>query len=122
MASAVVPVLSDVFEKEGDRSGLALLNKVLTRLLVWVAPVVAIICLLSWWAGQEAWIADEKWSRGTDLIAVALPYLLLICLTAMIVATLNVKDRFGVGACTPILLNLAMISTLLWFRRDAAGA
>lgn len=119
LASAVVPVLSEVFEKDGTEPGFSLLNKVLTRLLVWLTPMVAIFCLLSWWAVEADWIADPKWARGVELIVVTLPYLLMICLTAMIVATLNVRGRFGVGACTPILLNLAMISTLLWFGRDA---
>ncbi|MGE4550218.1 MAG: murein biosynthesis integral membrane protein MurJ, partial [Opitutales bacterium] len=92
----------------------ALLNKVLTRLLGWLTPVVAVCCLLAWLAG-DGWITDAKWAHGVELVAITLPYLILICLTAMIVATLNVRQRFGAGACTPILLNLAMISTLLWF-------
>ncbi|MFP6900471.1 MAG: murein biosynthesis integral membrane protein MurJ [Opitutales bacterium] len=119
LASAVVPVLSDAFEAGGRESGFALLNKVLTRLLSWLIPMVAICCLLAWWAGRSGWIADEKWARGIELVAWTMPYLILISLTAMIVAALNVRKRFGVGACTPILLNLAMITTLLWFGGDS---
>ena len=55
---------------------------------------------------------NEKWARGLHLLAFTLPYLLLICLTAMIVATLNVRNRFGAGACAPILLNLPLFREL----------
>ncbi len=121
LSSAVVPVLSDTFEAGGRGSGFALLNKVLTRLFLWAVPVVAICCALAWWAGRAGWVADGKWSRGIDLITVTMPYLVMICLTAMIVATLNLRNRFGAGACTPIVLNLAMISTLLWFGRGSGA-
>ncbi len=121
LTSALVPVLSDTFENGGKDSGFALLNKVLTRLLGWLIPIVAVCCLLAWVAGVN-WISDAKWARGMELVAITLPYLILICLTAMIVATLNVRQRFGAGACTPILLNVAMIGTMLLFGSTRAGA
>ena len=120
LTSALVPVLSDTFENGGKDSGFALLNKVLTRLLGWLIPIVAVCCLLAWQAGTN-WIADGKWARGMELVAITLPYLILICLTAMIVATLNVRKRFGTGASAPILLNVAMIGTLLLFGSTGSG-
>lgn len=121
LSSAMIPVLSDAFEEGGRKEGLGLLNKVLTRLFLFLVPVVAILCLLCWQAVELGWVESGKWAQGLELLVFTLPYLLLICLTAMIVATLNVRSRFGAGACTPILLNLAMISTLLWFGHEGTG-
>ena len=121
LSSAMVPVLSDVFEREGRQKGFALLNKVMTRLFLWLFPLVLVACFLCWEADHLGWVENDKWAHGLHLLAFTLPYLILICLAAMIVATLNLRGRFGVGACTPILLNLSMIGVMLWFRSEGDG-
>jgi putative peptidoglycan lipid II flippase len=60
---------------------------------------------------------------GAELAVVLLPYMIFICLSAIVSAGLNIMGRFAVAACTPILLNLAMIGALgagMWLSDEQA--
>ena len=77
--------------------------------------------LLTWAAGSD-WLPG-RWTTGAALAVWLLPYMLFICLAAILSAGLNLVGRFAVAASTPILLNLAMIAALtagLWLNADAA--
>lgn len=54
---------------------------------------------------------------ATELLRITFPYLALVTLVTLWAGVLNAEKRFAEGAAAPVLLNLAMISTLL-----AAGA
>jgi putative peptidoglycan lipid II flippase len=49
---------------------------------------------------------------GTQLSVGLMPYMIFICLSAILNATLNVLGDFWVGAFSPLLLNLTMIVSL----------
>ena len=122
LTSAMVPVFSDVFEREGREGAFRFFNQVLVRLLF---ALLIIICagmlLLAWAASSER--VPERWSTGATLAVWLLPYMLFICVAAIISAGLNLLGRFAVAAMTPILLNLAMIGSLaagLWLETGAA--
>ncbi len=122
LTSAVVPVFSDVMEQEGREGAFRFFNQVLFRLFL--ALVVIISCGMSLLAllGHSGWL-PENWEVGAQLAVWLLPYMLFICLAAIISAGLNLVGRFAVAASTPILLNLAMIGALgagLYLDADAA--
>ncbi len=50
---------------------------------------------------------------GLRLLMLMLPYMPLVCLTALLGAVLQVHHRFGPTAASPILLNLAIVLTAL---------
>ena len=111
LSSAIVPVFSDVLEREGRSGAFRFLNQVIVRLLL---ALVAIICLgmlfMAWAAGSN--FLPDRWAVGAGLAVWLLPYMVFICLAAIISAGLNLVGRFAVAASTPILLNLAMIGAL----------
>lgn len=111
LTSALIPVLSASVEREGRQAGFAILNRVMSRLallLVALAAVGSALLLLVPWIPGLA----PRWYAGAELSALLLPYVVFICLAAMLSAGLNVLGRFLAPAITPILLNLCMIASL----------
>lgn len=121
LTSALVPVFSDVLNKQGLSGAFYFFNQVLLRLLLTLALIVTVGSGFLVWASGRAWL-PERWVLGAELAVWLLPYMLFICLAAIISAGLNLVGRFAVAASTPILLNAAMIGALLlgqWYAADS---
>jgi len=111
LTSAVVPVFSDVLDRQGREAAFAFFNQVLLRVGVLllgtvIGGVILLACL------NTFGFLTGRWSIGADLSVLLLPYMIFICLAAIVSAGLNVMGRFAAAACTPVLLNLAMIAAL----------
>jgi putative peptidoglycan lipid II flippase len=122
LSSAIVPVFSDVLKREGRSGAFRFFNQVLARLLLVLIVIISLGMLLLVWAAGSKFL-PERWATGAELAVWLLPYMLFICLAAIISAGLNLVGRFAVAASTPILLNLSMIGALaagLWLDADAA--
>jgi len=118
-AQAFVPVLADTREKDGFAAVRELVDRVagvlggtlllLTVLTIMASPVVATIF-------APGFLRDPaKLALTGDLIKLTFPYLLLISLTGFAGAILNSYQRFAIPALTPVLLNLCLIASALWF-------
>lgn len=122
LTSAIVPVFSDVLEREGRSGAFRFFNQVLWRLLLALIVIISVgMFVLSRAADSE--YLPAKWATGAELAVWLLPYMLFICLAAILSAGLNLVGRFAVAAATPIFLNLAMIAALaagLFLDADAA--
>ena len=122
LSSAMVPIFSDVLERDGRSGAFRFLNQVFARLLLALIIIIGLgMLLLAWAAGGN--FLPERWVTGAGLAVWLLPYMLFICLSAIISAGLNLVGRFTVAASTPVLLNLSMIGALatgLWLDADVA--
>jgi len=120
LTSAVIPVVSREIEERGADAGFALVNRVLSRLslvlVLIVVVLVAIALLIKRMPGQE-----ERYYLAAALSFVLSPYVLLVCLAAIVCAVLNVVHRFFIPALSQVWLNLAMIAFmgLAWWWVDA---
>ena len=112
LTSALVPVLTEVRQRGGRAAAFIVLNQVFVRLLALLLLLLAVGMLILLGLGHSAWLC-ERWKLGVELALVLLPYMVFICTAAVVTAGLNVLGRFAVAACTPMLLNLAMIVSLL---------
>lgn len=112
LTSAMVPVFSDVLEREGREGAFRFFNQVLLRLLLALVVIIAVGMLLLAWAAGSDWITG-RWATGAKLAVWLLPYMLFICLAAIVSAGLNILGRFAIAALTPVVLNLAMIGALV---------
>lgn len=113
LSSALVPTLSDSLGKTHSIQNMyAFLNRVITVLI----PVLLLISLLGILILHtvEFFSESERWLIGSRYGKVLFPYVLLICLTAVLTAALNVLDRFLITSLSPIWLNLCMISSLVY--------
>ena len=112
LTSAMVPVFADVLKHSGFSKAFSFLNQVLLRLLfVLIFLVTGGVILLALLIRSD--LLPERWLLGTELSIVLLPYMLLICLAAVVSTGLNLIGRFAVAASTPMLLNLSIICSLL---------
>ena len=73
-----------------------------------------------WYMHTRAGWADDT-LLAIRLTMLMLPYMPLICLVALIGGALQVRGRFGPPAAAPILLNLVMITAILFATRGAAA-
>jgi putative peptidoglycan lipid II flippase len=112
LTSAVVPVFTDVLKSQGREAAFLFFNQVLLRvsalLLATVTGGVVVLALLN-----NLGLLSGRWILGADLSVVLLPYMIFICLAAVVSAGLNVIGRFAAAALTPVLLNLSMIAALV---------
>ncbi len=60
----------------------------------------------------------EKFALASHLAQITFPYLALISIVSLLGGILNSLNRFWVNAAAPVLLNIAMIAGLLFFRGD----
>lgn len=112
LTSAMVPIFSDIVKRSGRSQAFTFLNQVLLRLLViLILLVVGGIVLLVLLSGCG--LLPERWALSANLAVILLPYMLFICLAAVISTGLNLVGRFAVAASTPMLLNISMIGALL---------
>jgi len=122
LTSAVVPVFSDVMERQNRQAAFGFFNQVLLRLFLILLVIVvlgtSLLALLS-----SRGVLSGRWLLGAELAMLLLPYMIFICLAAIVSAGLNVLGRFAVAASTPIFLNLAIIASLAagsWLDAEAA--
>ncbi len=120
LSSAFIPVLSEALESGGRPEAFKFLNQVLTRLLVVLAGVVALLVslLAAAHAGSlainahGAYQVPERIFWGFDFGMVLMPYLLLVCATAALLGALNVLGHYAVTGLSQVWLNLSMIFSL----------
>ena len=117
-SQAFVPVLNDIRSKQGEEEAHRLVNHVAGSLgmilfAVTVVGVIAAPVLIMVFA--PGFIGNhEKFDLSVDLLRVTFPYIFFISLTALAGGVLNTYGRFGVPAFTPVLLNVAMILTIVF--------
>jgi putative peptidoglycan lipid II flippase len=108
LSSAVVPVFSSEYEGNGKEAAFRFLNQALTWVLVLLISLVILGSVtlfgIGYWDGLE-----ERWYLGFELGIIMFPYMIFVCLAAIIAAALNVFERFAVGALSQVWLNLSMI-------------
>ena len=118
-AQAFVPVLSE-YREQGSHAAVrnfvdriaGCLGSVLiliTVLVVVAAPVVTAIF------GAGFLIQNpDKYQLTTELLRITFPYLLLISLTGFAGSILNSYEQFAVPAITPVLLNIVLITAVVF--------
>lgn len=60
----------------------------------------------------------DQFAFAVELARITIPYLFLISLASLLGGILNSLDKFWVNAAAPILLNVAMVTALLFFHGD----
>ncbi|MFQ5491066.1 MAG: murein biosynthesis integral membrane protein MurJ [Phycisphaerae bacterium] len=106
MASAFVPVFTDVLQKQGNARARELAGTAFGFL---GACLIALTILVQAGVGL-AYLAAP--SDTLLLTLVMMPYMVMICLAGFAGGMLNALNRFAVPAAAPILLNLVLISAL----------
>lgn len=129
ISNAFVPVLTDYLTRDGKDEALRLAKSALWVISIILAAVV--LCGIIWAPLIVKIIAPgfsadpEKLSLTIILTRIMIPYIFFIGLVAVCMGMLNVFGHFATPALAPVLLNLAMIFSVLFlcplFSRPVVG-
>ncbi|MFZ5780474.1 MAG: murein biosynthesis integral membrane protein MurJ [Pseudomonadota bacterium] len=116
-SAAFVPIFARELQERGREAALRFARDAHVALLVVLLPFSAILmAAMPVVVGVMApGLRDDPatFSLSVELGRITFPYLLFISLTALYGGVLNSIERFAHVAATPILLNLALIGTVL---------
>ncbi len=111
LTAAFLPTLQETLHKRGRMGAFALLNKVVSWLLLVTCGLVA-LAMIVFSQSRRLPGQEERWYAAADLTVILFPYLVFVCVAAAFNATLNVLEHFTEPALSPIWLNLAWIAAL----------
>ncbi|EDY81791.1 integral membrane protein MviN [Verrucomicrobiia bacterium DG1235] len=110
LTAALMPNLSEELEERGRAAVHELINKTLSWLVVICCALSALVV-----GGLEIVKrvdVSEKWGIAAGLGQILFPYVLLICVAAILSAALNLFLRFAIPALTAVWLNTSIIIAL----------
>ncbi len=114
--SAFVPVFSGLLVNEGEDVARGFAEEAAAALAFWLfgLTVLGEIFMRPLLHVIAAGFADDpaKFELTVALARLAFPYLLLICLAALLSGVLNAMDRFVAAAAAPMLYNAIAIASL----------
>jgi len=118
LAAVFVPTFTRATEQGGRPAARQLLARTLALLgLVLIAVVLTIeaVILVIWLLTPADWTAQGDSRRLLlGLTALMLPFMITICVVALLSSILNCLDSFVPAALTPAILNVVMIAGILW--------
>ncbi|MDM8568462.1 murein biosynthesis integral membrane protein MurJ [Thiotrichales bacterium HSG1] len=118
-SQAFTPVLSEYQTKCNKTEIKHLVDHVagnLGGILFWVTVIGVMIAPILVMIFAPGFIQYQaKFDLAVEMLRITFPYLLFIALTAFAGAILNTYGQFAIPAFTPVLLNLCLISSALWF-------
>ncbi len=112
LSSAIIPILSNQYIKHGKDAVYALLNKIILRLSFVLLIIIIVICSLAFFITRCSFL-EYKWIISSHFIILVLPYMLFVCIAAIVSAALNVLGYFLAASLNAIWLNLSMILALI---------
>ncbi len=125
-SSAFVPAYTRIRTQAGDLASRRFQGEILTLMLIAQGLLLALV--LAFTPGFIRLLAPGFAASGqamglaVELTRITFPYLALVSLVVLWTGVLNAEKRFVAGAAAPVLLNMAMISTLLLAGFFATGA
>jgi putative peptidoglycan lipid II flippase len=118
-SQAFVPILAEYKSQRSFDETHTLINRVAT----WLGIILVITTVLGMLAAP--WIVTliapgfrtnpAKMQLTIELLRITFPYIFFISLVSMAGGVLNTYNKFGIPAFTPVWLNVAMISAILFF-------
>ena len=114
--AAFVPAFAATLTVQGRAAARALAERMATLMTLWlsVLTVLAILFMPQLMRVLAPGFADEalRFSLAVEMTRITFPYLLFICLTALVSGVLNGLDRFAAAAGAPVLFNVLSMGSL----------
>jgi putative peptidoglycan lipid II flippase len=110
-AASLIPIYSEELHKDPQKAK-QLVNTVVTVLFVILAALVLIGQGIIW--GYYKFFASTGDTKLVlSLSSIMLPYMLFVCMVAILAGILHVHRHFATPAAAPIVLNICIISCIL---------
>jgi putative peptidoglycan lipid II flippase len=113
LTAAFIPVFIEKERAEGEQPMWRAANAVISGLVVAAAVIIALALV-----GVTLALNVHEFAAQTDLmlrlLRVMFPYMLLVCVAAVLMGMLNARGHFFIPAMGATTLNVVMIATVLW--------
>lgn len=122
--AAFIPMFNRKVGETGELSAaLDFAERALSVLFAVLLGFTALMLLAAWpitWAMSLGFndASDAQFAFAVELSRITIPYLMLISLASLLGGILNSLEKFWVNAAAPILLNVAMVTALVFFNGD----
>lgn len=122
--AAFIPMFNRKVGETGELSaGLDFAERALSVLFAVLLGFTAIMLAAAWpitWAMSLGFnnATPDQFAFAVQLSRITIAYLMLISLASLLGGILNSLDKFWVNAAAPILLNIAMVTALVFFNGD----
>jgi putative peptidoglycan lipid II flippase len=111
LSSAIMPVMSSHYVAHGKDSMLKLFSYIILRLvIIFTLTLIGTYGLIVF---ISPLLIDPKWSMALKFTTALLPYMVFVCLAAVVAVALNVMGRFFISSINQIWMNLSMILSLV---------
>ncbi|MBP0494140.1 murein biosynthesis integral membrane protein MurJ [Roseomonas indoligenes] len=114
--AAFVPAFAATLTTEGAAQARFLAERMSTLMTLWLSllTVLGMVFMPQVLTVLAPGFTDDplRFGLAVEMTRITFPYLLLICLTALISGVLNGLDRFGAAAGAPVLFNLLSMAAL----------
>lgn len=125
-ASAFVPMFNRKMAETGEPSAAFDFAERALSVLFAILLVLTVVMLAAAWPLTLAMSGGfsrqqptpDQFAFAVELSRYTIPYLMLISLASLLGGILNSLDKFWVNAAAPILLNIAMVTALVFFNGD----
>jgi len=110
-SASLIPVYSEALHKDRVQAA-ELANTVVTVMFVLLAGLV-LLGEGGIWLYYKAFARTGETGLILSLSSIMLPYMLFVCMVAVVAGLLNVHRHFAAPAAAPIVLNIFIIGTIL---------
>ena len=110
-SASFIPVYSEALHNDREQAA-KLLNTVVTVLFVILASLV-LLGEAGIWLYYNFFARTNETQLILSLSSIMLPYMLFVCMVAILAGILNVHRHFAMPALAPIALNIFIIGTIL---------
>lgn len=120
LTAAFIPIFKEKEAKAGETEMWRTANAVLSALIVAACAIVGLVTIGITLALGNAGLAQET-RLMLELLRIMFPYMLLVCVTAVLIGMLNARGVFFLPAMGATLLNVVMITATLWIAPRSGG-
>jgi putative peptidoglycan lipid II flippase len=107
LTAVFVPRYTEVLHKEGPEAANKLASATVTLLILVLTGITLLGEAIALPLAQAKWVSDSN-RLAAAMIAIMLPYCVMVCLVAIMGALAAVHEKFTAQSLSPIILNLFM--------------
>jgi putative peptidoglycan lipid II flippase len=112
LTAAFIPIFKQKEVSDGEREMWRSANAVISGLIA-AATVVTILAILGISFALSVGVHDTETRLMLRLLRLMFPYMLLVCLAAVLIGMANARGHFFVPALGAVILNVIMIASVL---------
>jgi putative peptidoglycan lipid II flippase len=120
LTAAFIPIFKEKEKLHGEQEMWRASNAVISGLVISTTIIAAVMMLVITLA-LNIHEFPERTELMLRLLRVMFPYLMLVCLAAALMGMLNARGHFFIPAMGATMLNVVMISSVLWVAPKVSG-